>query len=186
MAATTTIYLVRHGKALPSSPTDNDPPLDKPGLKQALAMADILGPKGPLDLVVSPIRRTRETAAALEHVWGAPGRIEPRVTEVPSNTPDLDSRRAWLQEFMSGTWEDRLAQDVIGWRAGVMQAIEELQEDTVVVSHFVAINTIVGLLTGDNRVTVFKPDNCSITRLERRDGMLVIAERGREMETEIF
>lgn len=186
MTATTTIYLVRHGKALASSPTDNDPPLDKPGIRQALAMADILGPKGPLDLVISPMRRTRETAAALEHVWGAPGRIEPRVTEVPSSSPDLESRRAWLKEYMSGTWDDRLAREVAGWRREVLQAIEELKNDTVVVSHFVAINTLVGLLTGDNRVTIFRPDNCSITRLERRDGRLVVAELGREMETEVF
>ena len=44
----------------------------------------------------------------------------------------------------------------------------------------------VGLLTGDDRVTIFRPDNCSITRIERQDGKLVVAEMGREVETEVL
>lgn len=182
----TTIYLVRHGKAAAAFDEDRDPPLDETGLRQALAMADRLGPLGPLQLVASPMRRTRETAAALEQVWGAPARIEPRVTEVPSPDPDLPDRRAWLRTFMTGAWSDPEGQRLAAWREELFEAIRELSADTVIVSHFVAINTLVGGIRGDERVTVFHPDNCSITRLVSANGTLSVAELGKEMETEIF
>ncbi len=182
----TKIYLVRHGKAAAAFDEDHDPPLDKIGIRQALAMADTLGPLGPMSMVTSPMRRTRETISALEAVWGSPARVEPRVTEVPSPTEDLGARRTWLTGIMAGNWSDEAAAHLAGWRAALMAAIDEIETDTVVSTHFVAINTIVGLLTDDDRVTIFRPDNCSITRLERRDGKLVVAEMGREVETEVL
>lgn len=182
----TTIYLVRHGKAAAAFDEDLDPPLDKSGIKQALAMADVLGPKGPLPLIASPMRRCRETASALEHVWGAPARIDPRVSEIPSPTEDLKARREWLTGFMAGTWSDPGAEDLQGWRSDLIAAIEEITETTVISSHFVAINTIVGHLNGDDRVISFRPDNCSITRLENDGAGWRVAELGREVETEVL
>lgn len=182
----TTVYLVRHGKAAAAFDEDHDPPLDKTGTRQALAMADILGPKGPLPLISSPMRRTRETASALENVWGAPARVEPRVSEVPSPTEDLKARREWLTGFMEGSWFDPAAADLAGWRQDLIAAIEEIETDTVVSSHFIAINTIVGHLTGDDRVTHFRPDNCSITIIRRTPDGWVLVERGREVETEVL
>lgn len=182
----TKIYLVRHGKAAAAFDEDHDPPLDKTGIRQALAMADTLGPLGPLPMLTSPMRRTRETISALEAVWGSPARIEPRVTEVPSPTEDLGARRKWLTGIMAGNWTDEGALHLAGWRAALLDVLEGIETDTVISSHFVAINTIVGLLTSDDRVTIFRPDNCSITRIERQDGRLVVAEMGREVETEVL
>ncbi|WP_417519276.1 histidine phosphatase family protein [Minwuia sp.] len=182
----TTIYLVRHGKAAAAFDEDLDPPLDKTGTRQALAMADVLGPKGPLPLVASPMRRCRETAAALEHVWGSPARIDPRVSEVPSPSENLTERREWLTGMMGGTWSDPAALDLLDWRNDLLAAIDEIESDTVISSHFVAINTIVGALNGDQRVISFRPDNCSITRIEKADGKWRVAELGREVETEVL
>ena len=71
------IYLVRHGRAAADWGSHVDPGLDDVGRTQAEAMASELAPKGPLPLVVSPLRRTRETAAALERRWELGARIEP-------------------------------------------------------------------------------------------------------------
>lgn len=181
-----TIYLVRHGKAAAAFDEDHDPPLDKIGLKQAMAMADTLGPLGPLPLIASPMRRCRETAGALENVWGAPARIDPRVSEVPSPTEDLSARRAWLTDLMKGTWQDAGAQHLLGWRQDLLDAINEIDETTVISSHFVAINTIVGALSDDDRILSFRPDNCAITRLEKVNGRWTVAERGKEVVTEVL
>ena len=181
-----TIYLVRHGKAAAAFDEDLDPPLDKTGTKQALVMADTLGPKGPLPLIASPMRRCRETASALENVWGAPATVDPRVSEVPSPTEDLKARREWLTGFMAGTWDDPGAADLAQWRADLLAAIDGIDATTVISSHFVAINTVVGALNGDSRVISFRPDNCSITRLEKVDGAWQVAELGREVETEVL
>ena len=39
-----------------------------------------------------------------------------------------------------------------------------LRADTVVVSHFIAINAVIGSATGDDRLVVCSLDNCSVTR----------------------
>lgn len=182
----TTIYLVRHGKAAAGFDEDMDPPLDKIGTKQALDMANILGPKGPLPLVASPMRRCRETASALEHAWGAPARIDERVTEVPTPAMSLSERRVWITEFMQGTWADEAAAAHVEWRKDVLSVLDDITEDTVISSHFVAINTLVGALNDDARIISFRPDNCSITRLEKGAEGWHVAELGRQVVTEVL
>jgi broad specificity phosphatase PhoE len=56
----------------------------------------------------------------------------------------------------------------------------------VVFSHFVAINVAVGEATGDDRVTVFSPDHCSVTVLDVVDGTLRLVERGAEAATRVL
>jgi broad specificity phosphatase PhoE len=85
---------------------------------------------------------------------------------------------------MAGRWTGLgLAFDA--WRASVMGAIENLADETAVFSHFVAINVIAGMLTGDDRVVVFRPGHCSITKLERRAGKLRLVELGAEAATAV-
>ena len=81
------LVLVRHGRAAVSSGEDRDPPLSDEGQAQAEAMALALAPLGTLAVLTSPLRRTRETAAALERRFGVEARIEPAVAEVPSAVP---------------------------------------------------------------------------------------------------
>ena len=69
------------------------------------------------------------------------------------------------------------------WRAAALAAVDRLQDETAVFSHFVAINAIVGLLTGDDRVVIFRPGHCSVTKLVRRGGKLVVTELGAEAAT---
>ena len=83
------IYLVRHGRAAAGWGAHVDPGLDDVGRAQAEAMAKQLAAKGPLPLIASPLRRTRETAAALERQWKTEARIEPRVgADLPNSILD--------------------------------------------------------------------------------------------------
>ncbi len=129
------IYLVRHGRAAADWGSHVDPGLDDVGRTQAEAMASELAPKGPLPLVASPLRRTRETAAA---------------------------------------------------REAVVEALRALSEDTIVVSHYIAINVAVGHALGDARVTCFRPDYCSCTLLDVADGRLVLIELGAQGATRVL
>lgn len=173
------LYLVRHGKAAAGWGDDLDPGLDETGLAQAEAMADALAPLGPLPLVTSPLRRTRETAAALKRRWQTTARIEPAVGEIESPTTELSEREAWLRALMQGSWRD--APDLESWRQGVVEALKALDHDTVVVTHFVAINVVVGHATADDRVVCFVPDNCSVTVVTNDDGELRVSELGAEV-----
>ena len=176
------LYLVRHGRAEAGWDTAVDPGLDEVGRAQAVAMADALAPLGPMPILVSPLRRTVETAAPLERRWGVTATVEPAIGEIPSPTPDLEARLAWLRTAMAGRWAD-LSADLQAWRDGVIGRLASLDTDTVVVSHFVAINAVLGHLSGDDRVVSASIDNCSITVLDAGEGGLRLRQLGREADT---
>jgi broad specificity phosphatase PhoE len=175
------LILVRHGRASAGWADDLDPGLDAAGIAQADAMADALAPLGPLPMVVSPLRRTRETVAPLERRWNTTARIEPAVGEIESPTDDLAGRDTWLRQLMQGTWSD--AAGVDRWRRSVIDALAGIEEDTVVVTHFVAINVAVGHATGDDRVVCFVPDNCSRTSIDVDGGRFSVVELGAHVAT---
>jgi len=171
--------MVRHGRAEAGFGEAHDPGLDDVGRKQAEAVARELAPLGPLPILTSPLRRTRETAAPLAKLWNIQPIIEEAVAEIPSPTDDLRERVAWLREFMGGSWRSAtpaLAQ----WRESVLDALIAIRADTVIVSHFIAVNVAAGFALNDDRVVVFSPDNCSVTVFENEGGALRLVEKGRE------
>jgi broad specificity phosphatase PhoE len=178
------VRLVRHGHAAAGFNVDHDPGLDDLGRAQAEAMAATLAPLGPLPLVSSPLRRTRETAAALEATWGVAAIVDERVAEIPSPTDDLAERGAWLRQAMAGTWAD-VGPDYEAWRDRLVATILGYDTDTVVVSHFVAINAVVGRAAGDDRVMSAPIDNCSVTLVDTDDGRLTVVEVGALASTEV-
>jgi broad specificity phosphatase PhoE len=184
------LYLIRHGQATGGWDQDMDPGLSELGWEQASEAAALLEARGPLPIVTSPMRRTQETARPFAAQWGAAPRIEPRISEIPSPSEDLEARKAWLAGVMAGSWSDPAARragdhDLAAWRRGVLDAVREAREDTVFTSHFIAINVVVGHLLGDERVVAFRPDNCSITVVENDGGRLRLVELGREAATEV-
>ncbi|MBI3303067.1 MAG: histidine phosphatase family protein [Deltaproteobacteria bacterium] len=178
------LYLIRHGRASARFAEAVDPSLDEVGRAQAEAIAQKLGPLGPLPLVTSPLKRARETAAPFEALWGLRDRAEPGVAEIPSPTADLQARAAWLRQAMQGRWSD-LPTAYQTWRDGVAASLIALGTTTVVTTHFVAINAAVGVATGDDRMVCFEPDHCSYTVLEVVNGTLRVVALGRQRATEI-
>ena len=179
------LYLVRHGKAAASFAEAHDPGLDETGRAQAEKLAERVAPLGPLPIVTSPLRRTRETAAPLEQRWRFTARIEPAVGEIPSPVNDPATRGLWLRDVMAGHWSAQ-PNELREWRQGVADALLALARPTVVMTHFVAINVAVGIAEGDDRVIGFAPDNCSITVLDVEDGRLRLVRRGAEAATPVL
>jgi broad specificity phosphatase PhoE len=179
----TRVYLVRHGRAAAGWDTDVDPGLDELGAAQAAAVAELLVGDGPLAVVSSPLRRCQQTAAPLASAWGTTVRIEPAVTEIPS--PEgvaMAERVEWLRAGMAGTWAD-LGVRYAAFRDGVVAAVTALPSDTVVFSHFVAINAVIGTALGDDRLVIRSLDNCSVTVVDVVEGRPVLVEGGREADT---
>ena len=179
------IYLVRHGRAAAGWDTDPDPGLDDLGREQARRVADALAPLGPLELVASPMARARETAAPLAQAWRRVPRIDERVSEIPSPIADLDARGRWLREIAIRRWAE-LDTPLQTWRADVLAALATLAVDTVVVTHYIAINVAVGAATADDRVVSFRPDNCSVTVLRHDGGRLELVQLGDEGTTRVL
>ena len=183
-----TVRLVRHGRASGGWDSDPDPGLDDVGVVQAEAVADVLSPLrlGSLPhLVTSPLRRCRETAAPLATRWGIEAVVEPLVTELPS--PDgvpFGRRVPWLQEAIAGTWT-ALGARYLDYRDAFVAYVAGLVEDTVIVSHFIAINTVIGRCTGDDRVMINRLDNTSITIVETSAAGLTLVSVGAEADTQL-
>lgn len=145
-------------------------------------MAALLVPLGPLPVVTSPLARTRQSAAALEDAWGVEAAVDAAVGEIPSPSDDLTDRQAWLAGVLAASWAD-LDAGLHRWRDGVVGALLALRSDTVVVTHYVAINAAVGAATGADRLVCCHPDNCSVTVLESDGAVLSLVELGRERST---
>lgn len=181
------VYMVRHGRAAAGWDVDPDPPLDEAGRAQALAVASRLSARGPLDVVSSPLLRCQQTAFPLATAWRADVTIDPRVGEIPS--PEgyaIEDRVTWLREAMAGTWTevaDRSGPHYGTYRRAIADCIASFDRDTVVFSHFVAINAVIGTATGDDRVLIASLDNCSVTVFDAIDGNLSLVEVGGEADT---
>lgn len=178
------IHLVRHGKAAAGWDGHADPGLDALGRRQALHAAETLGALAPMALVSSPLARARETAEPLAARWHAEVRIEPRVAEIPSPSDDLGDRSRWLQAAMAGTWAD-LGAPWTDWRDALVDHLLAIDVDTVIFSHFIAINAAVGAATGSDALVAFRPDNASITVLDNGAGRLRVDVLGAEAVTEV-
>ena len=179
------LYLVRHGKAAAAFSEAPDPGLDVTGAAQAEAMAERLALLGPLPIITSPLKRTRETAAPLERRWHFTARVVPEVGEIPSPMEDPAARGDWLRGVMASVWSAQ-PEGLRAWRQHVVDALVALQRPTVVVTHFVAINVAVGHAEGHDRVVGFAPDNCSVTVLDVEDGGLRLVRRGAERATQVL
>jgi broad specificity phosphatase PhoE len=178
------VVLVRHGEAAAGWDGDADPGLSDRGRAQAARAAVDLAAVTGTPVVASPLRRTRETAAPIAAALGVDVVVDAAVGEVVAPPPfaALDQRGPWLRGFMAGRWADAGA-DLEAWRAGVVSALEALPGDTVVVTHFVAINAAVGAALGDDRVVTFRPGNCSRTVLRIGADGTTVARLGDEADT---
>lgn len=178
------IFLVRHGEAEAGWGTAPDPGLSDLGRKQAEAVSQLIGRETIQSILTSPMQRCRETSAPFAAASGFTAKVEPAVTEIP--TPEgLDDRVAWLRGFMAGDW-NAAPPVVADWRKTLLDRIFTVEDNTVVFSHFIAINTIVGHLTGSEAVTSFRPGHCSVTMLEKSTGGLNLVERGSEAATRVL
>ena len=174
------IYMVRHGKAEAGFGEGMDPGLDALGRSQAQGVAEKLKPLGPLPILSSPLRRTQETAAPLARIWNRRPVIESAVAEIPSpKGMTLEERAQWLRKLMAGSWR-AVTPELAEWREACIASVAGLSEDTVIFSHYVALNVIAGAATADERVVTFSPDNCSVTTFESDGVKLRLVEKGGE------
>ncbi|MEM1036020.1 MAG: histidine phosphatase family protein [Pseudomonadota bacterium] len=179
------ITLIRHGEAAAKWGDHPDPGLSEQGRAQAEAVGAVLSGAVVRQILTSPMQRCQETAQPLCRSLNLQARITPQVSEIPTPYDLKTDRVTWLRGLMSGVWSDAepIVQD---WRSDLLKTIQSLPDNTVVFTHFVAINAIVSELEGRHETTVFKPTYCSQTILERVDDTLRVKSRGPEAETRVL
>lgn len=175
------LYLVRHGLAA-AGVDDLDPGLSEAGRAQALLTARALDSVGAGRLVVSPLRRTRETAAPLVEALGLEAELRDEVAEVFDPSMPADERAAMIGPFMAGRWTEQPGA-LRAWRERVVETLlaigleaAQLNRPAIVVSHYIAIGVGIGEALGDDRVVPIRIANCSITSLDAGHGGLRLVE----------
>jgi broad specificity phosphatase PhoE len=180
------LHLVRHGQASAGWDEHADPGLTEKGRAQAEAVAIALEPFGPVPVLSSTMQRCQETAAPLAKRWGVDVVVEKSVAEVP--TPDglgVADRGPWLHTLLAGRWSTE-APELEWWRRAVVDRLLAIESDTVVFTHFVAINVAIGAATGDDTVVIARPDNCSVTTMTNDGGELHLVDAPAQATTEVL
>jgi broad specificity phosphatase PhoE len=187
------LYLIRHARPSAAWGEDADPGLDATGQQQAEAATRILAQTlDRMPIYTSPLRRCRETARPLERLWQRSAEVLEPVAELPSPPLDLPARQQWLRQAMQGTWSELNdlapagSPDYIVWRQALLDALARLPQDSVVFSHFIAINVAVAAAYARDDVVCFRPDHASITCVEAGNGSVRLIELGRQADTTIL
>lgn len=182
IAGMTRIFLVRHGEPAKSPDVDHSKwPLSRYGRTQADYAAERLHDMGPLNIVSSPALRCQETARFAAERFNKPVKVEPRVGELvpPRGVGDI---YAWLvQNFplsAAVNWS-QLDQALNKWRADNIQAVRELKEDTVIFTHFININAIMGAALRLDATIACRPDYGSITEFSVVNGDIRLVMDGK-------
>ncbi|MBI4577214.1 MAG: histidine phosphatase family protein [Planctomycetes bacterium] len=172
------VSLVRHGKSARGFHEAVDPDLSGRGHGQARETAARLCAaltRRPVES--SPLRRARQSAAPLAEVWHVPVEVAQALTEVPvpadMGEGRLHLRRAWLDDLLARKYGG-LDAAIEKWREDLIAHILSLRTDTVLYTHFLNINAVVGHALGDTRVEVFRPDHGSETRVRVEAGRIVL------------
>ena len=182
------VRLVRHGQASAGWGTDPDPDLDDVGGSQANNVADLLQTHvgdTPIEVWTSPLLRCQSTARPFVEAQSADVLIVDAVREIPSpRNISANERIEWLRGAMEGTWSE-LGGEFLSYRDNLIDVMRSVLHDTVVFSHFIAINAIIGACLGDDRLVIRHLDNTSVTTIDVTDGALTLIEGGNEAETVI-
>lgn len=179
------LYVVRNARTEEGIGFRENPGLDEIGRVQADAIVEKLKEDRPSRILTSPQRRALETAAPLARYWSLTPVVEPSLTLMPLPDDESCDREAWLGSFMKGSWRDA-PHEQVRWREYCLSSLGQLSGKIVLVTHFIVVNMIAGAATGDDRVTVFQPDNGSITTIDIDGGRMTLVQLGRQAATRLL
>ena len=88
----------------------------------------------------------------------------------------------WLREAMRGRGPP-LGPRYTEYRDAIAGYVASLGADTVITSHFIAINAVIGACLGDDRLVIRSLDNTSVTIVETSPAGMVLVAGGHEADT---
>src|SRR5688572_4098750 len=187
------LHLVRHARPSAAWGEEPDPALDAVGRGQAEATAQTVRQTLPsMPIYTSPLRRCRETALPLEQSWRRSAQVFEPVAEIPMPPINPRTKQRWLEEAMMGTWRDLIRSappgcpDYLAWRHDLLAALARIRVDSIIFTHFIAINVVVGAAQARDDVVCFRPDHASITIVEMDNDVVRLVELGRQIDTVVM
>lgn len=183
----TKLYIIRHGEAAAGWGKDTDPALSDKGVLQAEQAAQELKRICPnienLHCYSSPVKRAFQTAEIVAGEHGLDISIALAVAEIPNKHLDMKARLPWLKEIMSSSWNE-LSDELQQWRQECIDFVSQLEHDSLIFSHYIAINILIGHCQKNNKLISYHPDNCSIHQFETQPELRLI-KLGKQAQTVI-
>ena len=81
----------------------------------------------------------------------------------------LMKKKQWLTKTMKEDIKN-LSEEVAEWRIKLLSEVFGMRNDTIIFSHFMVINALVGELAKHPNLLHFYPDYTSITKINLKDG----------------
>ena len=192
------IYLVRHGEASEGW-TSQDPPLSELGKLQAKSLMTFVNSifdensTNNTNAISSPLNRCKETASLALNKKYLEIAINDNFRELPSPTIDLEKRVDWLRRILPLTWPELLKDketkdsgvNFIQWKKNIMNNIYSINKNTIIFTHFVVINSIIGEILKSDKIINFQPSNCSITEIRKINDRLKLVKLGKNLESTV-
>jgi broad specificity phosphatase PhoE len=134
-------------------------------------------------IISSPLIRAQETARPLAEALGIKPAIVDPFREIPTPVDRAD-RQTWLRTIALQNWQDQ--HDMVrDWHAALLAELLNVREHTVVFTHFMVLNAIVGSLQQRDRVVCFLPANTSVTTLRWSGDEHQLIELGQQLKTRV-
>lgn len=180
------LVLIRHGRPDEGDTVrPNDPPLRADGWQQSRAVASLLARQGITRIVSSPMVRAQQTAEALAAQLHLPIDTIDGWAEADRHLDRYRSTET-LRSLGDAQWQ-RFLQDPVrflggdsqAFRAAVLGALAAVIESSradanvAVFTHGLPINIVLSHALGLERIVHFRPDYCSITRLQTREAQAI-------------
>ncbi len=180
------IFLIRHGEANAAWDEDPDPGLSEKGKTQSELLKSKLVEELPknFDAISSPLLRAQETAKPLKKELGFEISINNTFAEIPSPGIKLEERRNWLKGIFNSKVKE-LKEPQLKWRKSIIESLKQLEGDTIIFSHFMVINCVVGWIKNSEKFVFFNPDNCSVTKIRVEEGKFTIETLGKDLTTTV-
>jgi len=179
------IYLIRHGEAGKSWDEDPDPGLSEKGIMQSEKIVSYLSEElkdKSFDVISSPLLRAQQTAIPLQKALNFEISINNSFAEIPSPGIKLSERKLWLKNIFDSKIID-LESTQVKWREEIIKSLINLKRHTLIFSHFMVINCVAGWIQQQEKVVNFYPANCSITKIQKKEGELRLIKLGDELNT---
>ena len=164
------ILLIRHGEASASWGDHADPGLSNSGKAQAENLINELknDDLNEFKFITSPKLRAIETAQPLAINYKKEVTIQDEFSEIPSDGIVNKDKQNWLKNIMTMDI-NHLPKEVENWLSKIMDSIHSIEEDVIIFSHFMVINTIISSILNNQKLLHFYPDYTSSTRLILKD-----------------
>ena len=180
------IILIRHGEAASGWSDDSDPGLSNLGKSQAEAVKENLESftSQNFQLISSPKKRAIETAQPTSLDWKSEIKIDDAFSEIPASNIKLERRMEWLKSMMNMDIA-MLPEDVKEWRSRIIKKLKNIKSNSIIFSHFMVINVVVGYIKNHPILLSMYPDNGSLTKIKVSNGEISLIKIGDEKNTKI-